>query len=78
MAVTFEELKEMEKSDDRIVQLEIKLAYLEDFMNKIQTIVVDQEEAIDRLKGENAAIKEKIGEMEDNFEEIPNRRPPHY
>jgi len=68
----------MEKSDDRIVQLEIKLAYLEDFMNKIQTIVVDQEEAIDRLKGENAAIKEKIGEMEDNFEEIPNRRPPHY
>ena len=68
----------MEKSDDRIVQLEIKLAYIEDFMNKIQAIVVDQEEAIDRLKGENAAIKEKIGEMEDNFEEIPNRRPPHY
>jgi len=78
MAETFEELKEMEKSDDRIVQLEIKLAYIEDFMNKIQAIVVDQEEAIDRLKGENAAIKEKIGEMEDNFEEIPNRRPPHY
>ena len=68
----------MDKNDERIVQLEIKLAYLEDFMNKIQTIVVDQEEAIDRLKGENAAIKEKIGEMEDNFEEIPNRRPPHY
>ena len=78
MAETFEELKEMEKSDDRIVQLEIKLDYLEDFMNKIQAIVVDQEEAIDKLKGENAAIKEKIGEMEDNFEEIPNRRPPHY
>ena len=78
MAVTFEELKGMEKGENRIVQLEIKLAYLEDFMNKIQTIVVDQEEAIDRLKGENAAIKEKIGEMEDNFEEIPNRRPPHY
>ena len=69
---------EMEKSDDRIVQLEIKLAYLEDFMNKIQSIVVDQEDAIDRLKAENSAIKGKIGEMEDNFEEIPNRRPPHY
>jgi len=68
----------LENSDDRIVQLEIKLAYLEDFMNKIQAIVVDQEDAIDRLKGENAAVKEKIGEMEDNFEEIPNRRPPHY
>jgi len=68
----------MENNDDKIIQLEIKLAYLEDFMNKIQAIVVDQEETIDRLKGENAAIKEKIGDMEDNSEEIPNRRPPHY
>jgi len=68
----------MDNNNDKIVQLEIKLDYLEDFMNKIQAIVVDQEEAIDKLKGENAAIKEKIGEMEDNFEEIPNRRPPHY
>ena len=47
-------------------------------MNKIQEIVVDQADAIDRLKSENAAIKKKIGEMEDNSEEIPNRRPPHY
>ena len=68
----------MENSEGKLIQLEIKLAYLEDFMNKIQTIVVEQEEMIDRLKSENASIKQKIGEMEDNFEEIPNRRPPHY
>ena len=68
----------MDNNNDKIIQLEIKLAYLEDFMNKIQAIVVEHEEIIDKIKGENAAIKDKIREMEDNVEEIPNRRPPHY
>ena len=68
----------MDNNNDKIIQLEIKLAYLEDFMNKIQAIVVEHEETIDKIKGENAAIKDKIREMEDNVEEIPNRRPPHY
>lgn len=65
--------------EDRITALEIKIAYLEDFLNKLQTIAVEQGEIVDTLKVENRVLKSKIKEILDNQEQdIPNRRPPHY
>ena len=65
--------------EDRITALEIKIAYLEDFLNKLQSIAVEQGEIVDTLKVENRVLKSKIKEILDNQEqEIPNRRPPHY
>ena len=65
--------------EDRITALEIKIAYLEDFLNKLQAIAVEQGEIVDTLKVENRVLKSKIKEILDNQEqEIPNRRPPHY
>ena len=60
-------------------ELEIKIAYLEDFLNKLQAIAVEQGEVVDTLKAENRVLKAKIKEILDNQEQdIPNRRPPHY
>ena len=65
--------------EDRITALEIKIAYLEDFLNKLQAIAVEQGEIVDTLKAENRVLKSKIKEILDNQEQdIPNRRPPHY
>lgn len=65
--------------NDRITAVEIKLAYLEDYINKLQAIAVEQGNTIDRLSTENRIIKEKISEMLEEAEgDIPNRRPPHY
>lgn len=65
--------------EDRITALEIKIAYLEDFLNKLQAIAVEQGKIIDTLKVENRVLKSKIKEILDNQEQdIPNRRPPHY
>ena len=65
--------------EDRITALEIKIAYLEDFLNKLQAIAVEQGEIVDTLKVENRVLKSKIKEILDNQEQdIPNRRPPHY
>lgn len=65
--------------EERITALEIKLAYLEDFLNKLQAIAVEQGDVIDTLKSENRVLKAKITEILDNQEQdIPNRRPPHY
>ena len=65
--------------EDRITALEIKIAYLEDFLNKLQAIAVEQGEIVDTLKVENRVLKSKIKENLDNQEQdIPNRRPPHY
>ena len=65
--------------DSRLTEIEIKLSYLEDFMNKIQKITVEHTESIDRLKAENRTLKAKVAELvEFQEDEIPNRKPPHY
>lgn len=65
--------------EDRITQLEIKLAYMEDFVNQIQEVAVQQTRDIEKLKAENKLMAEKIRDLIENMEgDIPNRKPPHY
>lgn len=65
--------------EERITQIEMKLAYLEDFVNQLQEVTVEQTKEIERLKAENKVIKDKMQEMSDTLEgDIPNRKPPHY
>ena len=65
--------------DSRLTEIEIKLSYLEDFMNKIQKITVEHTEAIERLKAENRTLKAKVAELVEFQEgDMPNRKPPHY
>ena len=67
------------ETNNRLTEIEIKLSYLEDFMNKIQKITVEHTETIEKLKAENRALKAKLSELiESQEDEIPNRKPPHY
>lgn len=70
----------MEKeAEDRITGLEIKLAYLEDYINQLQAVSVEHTETIERLITENRMMSRKIRDMSDQLEgDIPNRKPPHY
>ena len=70
----------MEKeAEDRITGLEIKLAYLEDYVNQLQAVSVEHTETIERLITENRMMSRKIRDMSDQREgDIPNRKPPHY
>ena len=70
----------MEKeTEDRLTAIEMKLAYMEDFVNQIQQVAVEQAKEIALLRKENKLMIEKIKEMAENQEgDIPNRRPPHY
>ena len=63
--------------EERFITLETKFAYLEDFVSKLQEVVLSQNKTIDKLVVENKKLIEKINDLQDN-EEIPNRRPPHY
>lgn len=64
---------------ERIDNLEIKIAYMEDFMNQIQEVAVQQTRDIEKLKAENKMMAEKIKDLIENAEgDIPNRKPPHY
>ena len=70
----------MEKeTDERLTAVEMKLAYMEDFVNQIQGVAVEQTKTIDKLQKEIKLMSEKIREMSNVVEgDIPNRKPPHY
>jgi SlyX protein len=63
-----------EDYEKRFIDLEMKLAYLEDFMNQLQEVAVEQAKTIEILKKENRIISGKLQEVSDSMElEIPNR-----
>lgn len=54
----------MEKvTDERITAIEMKLAYMEDFVNQIQNVAVEQAKTIDKLQKEIKLLSDKIREM---------------
>ena len=62
-----------------VTAIEMKLAYMEDFVNQIQNVAVEQTKTIDKLQKEIKLMSDKIREMSNNMEgDIPNRKPPHY
>ncbi|MDR1249667.1 MAG: SlyX family protein [Treponema sp.] len=65
-------------SSVRLEKIEIKLAFLEDFLNRLQEEVTGRNAAMDRLIAENAAIKERLLAISQSLEEMPDRKPPHY
>ena len=72
--------KVMEKeTEDRLTAIEMKLAYMEDFVSQIQNVAVDQAKTIDKLQKEIKMMQDRIREMSNAMEgDIPNRKPPHY
>lgn len=63
---------------EQIIALEMKFAYLEDFVKQLQEQVVLQAKQIERLQAENVMLREKLRDVSDLVGEIPNRKPPHY
>ena len=67
------------ETNERLTAIEMKLAYMEDFVNQIQAVAVEQTKTIDKLQKEIKMMSDKIREMSDAAEgDIPNRKPPHY
>jgi SlyX protein len=69
--------------EERLEKIEMKLAYLEDFLLRLQTEVVARNTAMDRLEEEHEAMKERLVQLVRNSEEDPqamahDRKPPHY
>lgn len=65
--------------DSRLMSLEMKVSYLEDFLNQVQQVAVEQAKTIEKLTKENKLISQRLREVADEMEgEIPNRKPPHY
>jgi SlyX protein len=63
---------------NRIEKVETKLAYLEDFLNRLQEELVLRNGILDKLVTENTVMKERLRLISRNLEELPNQKPPHY
>ena len=69
----------MTEIEERLTAVEMKLAFMEDFVRQIQEVAVEQAKTIDMLKKENKLISDRLRDMSDYLEgDIPNRKPPHY
>ena len=65
--------------EERLTNIEMKLAYLEDFVNQLQEVAVENSKTIERLENENKYLSERMKDVSDFLEgDIPNRKPPHY
>lgn len=64
---------------ERCTNIEIKLAYLEDFIKGLQNVVLEHEKRLDTLHAENKVLRQKLDEIaENNGTPMPHTRPPHY
>ena len=70
---------DMDNNEQRIEAAEIKLSYIEDFVNQLQQAVLEQKMELDALRRENKTLAAKLSDIASLLDDdIQNRRPPHY
>ena len=67
-------------SDDRLIDIETKLAFQENTVEELNRVVIKQQEEIDALKSTVGYVLDKMELLVDtNMERAPaDDRPPHY
>lgn len=64
--------------DERITNLEIKLSFAEDLIEKLNETVYKQQQQIEFLYRELKAIKEQAGSGSNGSTSLKDEIPPHY
>jgi SlyX protein len=67
-------------NDDRIIELEIKVAYQEDLLQLLNNIVSQQQQQIDRITATCSLLNDRIKSLstEGSAGENVDETPPHY
>jgi uncharacterized coiled-coil protein SlyX len=61
---------------DRFVELETKIAYLENFINELNRVVIEQDKSIKKISAEYDELKKQFAEGKEALPEV--EKPPHY
>lgn len=67
-----------ENIEKRLLKIETKLSYIEDFCDKIQEVTLAQEKLIARQEAKIKELYARMTLLQESLEDIPNRKPPHY
>jgi len=66
-------------SEQRLIELEERLTFQEAAMQQLNDVVIEQGNAIDRLKVQLTALRAELENVKDTFGSKPgDERPPHY
>ncbi|MGJ0486858.1 MAG: SlyX family protein [Methylomicrobium sp.] len=69
-------------NEERIIELEIKVAYQEDLLQSLNQVVSHQQQQIDRLEGVCRLLNERMQNLltdtGNNTGEMVHEIPPHY
>lgn len=64
--------------EERQNDLEIRLAYMEDYIAQLNEVVLESNKRIEVLETKSESMKRKIEELAENLPAPENRKPPHY
>ena len=66
-------------ADDRLTNLEIKASFTEDLLERLDAVIVRQQQQIDSLTREIAHLKQTASSGETTeFRSLAGEQPPHY
>lgn len=70
----------MSNTEDRFVDIEIKLAYAEDMVDSLSQRIHEQQQQIDKLEQMCASLVQLVRNLAQNNGggQLPHERPPHY
>ena len=63
---------------DRVMDLESRLAFQDDTIQALNDVLVDQQRLLDRLQLQLAALARRQDEQQNQFGSEDNQPPPHY
>lgn len=64
--------------NDRITELEVKLAFAEDMLDALNATVYRQQQSIERLLREVKELREQLAATPGEFRSLRDEIPPHY
>jgi SlyX protein len=66
-------------TEDRFINIEIKLAYAEDMVDSLNQRIHEQQKQIDKLEQLCASLVQHVRNVsQNNGGQLPHERPPHY
>lgn len=67
-------------NDDRLIDIETKLAHQEDLVNELNNVITDQQARITRLEELSRSLIDRVRSMSDGESSgnPSDERPPHY
>lgn len=75
-----EKMKGKGMDDQRIIDIEMKLAYQERMISELNTVIYDQQKIIDELKKTSRLLLDRVIELSNDMaqSDIADEKPPHY